>query len=45
MMEGIGSGLAVVKVRWGDPFGRAVFGFSGCPALFRKLVVRSAPEC
>ena len=45
MMEGIGSWLAVIKVRWRNPFGDTVFAYSGRPALFRELVVRSAAEC
>ena len=26
----VDSGLAAVEVGWGDPFGAAVFAFSGC---------------
>jgi hypothetical protein len=29
VVEGVGSGLAVVEMGWRDPFGGAVFAFSG----------------
>ena len=44
-MERVGSRLAVVQMGWGDPFGVAVFAFSGNPALgFNERVVGSAGQ-
>ena len=41
----VDSGLASVQVGWGDPFGAAVFAFSGAPAaLVDEAVVRSAGQ-
>ena len=39
MVVGVGAGLAVVEVWWGDPFGVAVGVFVGGPALFGEFVV------
>ena len=45
MVEGVGSRLAVVGVRWRDPFGFAVFAFAGGPvAGSDEGVVGSAGE-
>jgi hypothetical protein len=38
------SGLAVVEVWWGDPFGLAVAVFAGGPALFGEFVVGAAGQ-
>ena len=41
----VDSGLAAVEVGWGDPFGAAVFAFSGSPAAgFDQSVVRAAGQ-
>ena len=45
MVVGVGAGLAVVEVWWGDPFGVAVLVFAGGPALFGEWVVAAAAEC
>ena len=45
MVVGIGAGLAVVEVWWGEPFGVAVLVFAGGPALFGQGVVAAAAEC
>jgi hypothetical protein len=42
VVEGVGSGLAVVEVRRWDPFGDAVLVFAGCPALFGDFVLGAA---
>lgn len=38
VVEAVGSGLSVVEVGWGDPFGAAVFAFSGGPAFVDEPV-------
>ena len=45
VMEGVRSGLAVIQVRWGYPFGVAVGVFAGGEsALFDESVVGSAGQ-
>ena len=43
-MEGVGSWLAVIQMRWRDPFGVAVRAFSGGPVFVNESVVGSASE-
>jgi hypothetical protein len=42
VVEPVDSGLAVVQVRWWDPFAVAVLVFAGGPALFGDCVVGAA---
>ena len=44
MVEAVGSGLAVIKMRRRDPFAGAVFAFSSGPALFGERVMAPAAE-
>jgi hypothetical protein len=44
VVEGVGSGLAVVEVGWRDPFGVTVFVFASGPALFGEGMVAAAAE-
>ena len=44
MVEGVGSGLALVEVGWGDPFGVAAGVFAGDPALVEEFVIGWAGE-
>src|SRR5277367_2162830 len=44
VVVGVGAGLPVVEVCWGDPFGVAVVVFAGGPALFGELVVGAAAK-
>src|SRR5580693_4636566 len=44
VVVGVGAGLAVVEMRWWDPFGDAVVALAGGPALFGELVVRAASQ-
>ena len=37
MVEGVGAGLAVVQVWWGDPFGVAIGAFSGAERQFEPI--------
>src|SRR3984957_16518897 len=44
VVVGVGPGLAVVEMRWWDPFGDAAVALAGGPALFGELVVRAAGQ-
>src|ERR1700761_9028166 len=41
---GVDAWLAVVEVRWGDPFGVAVVVFAGGPALLGEIVIGAAAK-
>ena len=44
MVVGVDPALAVVEMRWWDPFGVAVRVFAGGPALFGEVVVGAAGQ-
>ena len=44
MVERVGAGLAVVEMRWRDPFGVTPGVFAGGPAAVEEFVVGSASQ-
>jgi len=45
VMEGVGSRLAVIQMGWRNPFGRAVFAFSGGPRDLRDRGAEGGGRC